>query len=134
MKRLGTSLLVLPLVVAVLLGSGGFTIGKMICGGNECASSYSFGAAKDCCDPGSEQKETFSKDCCCEIINVSYALDDFSLSEKVSVSAQQLHLFYLPTAYCQLPAFLFSNPLHTFADASPPFTTDPLYLIRSLLL
>ena len=130
MKRLSTSLLVLPLAFLVLLGSSGFTVGKMICGGNESASSYTLGKAKDCCSSENTSEESLS--CCCELIDVSYFLDEFSVSEKVDVRAQE---FTFSNSFSQFTLHLPSTLLHRPSiDIPPPDTKDYLYFIGSLLL
>lgn len=130
MKRIGIYISVFLLAFLVLLGSGGFTVGKMICGGNECASTYSLGFAKDCCSNNSSTEKV--KSCCCELINVSYALDDFSVSEKTNISAQQLNFVFLSL----VPSFELHSCITHFplTDPSPPDPQDYLHLIGSLLL
>jgi len=132
MKRLSIYVSIILLSALLLLGSGGFTIGKMICGGNECLSTYSLGAAKDCCDSGNESEKSLSRSCCCELINVSYSLDDFSVSEKTNISAKEFEFFFSSS----LPVFHFQSTLLRipFSDTSPPSSQDYLHLIGSLLL
>lgn len=135
MKRLSISTSVFLLTFLVLLGSGGFTVGKMICGANECSSvSYSLGKAKDCCASENAPAESISKSCCCELIDVSYSLDEFSVSEKLTVSALEFDFLYLPTAYCQLPASQTSVALNSLQDIPPPNCREYLHFIGSLLL
>lgn len=130
MKRIGIYTSVFLLAFLVLLGSGGFTIGKMICGGNECASTYSLGLAKDCC--GNDDPSEKIKSCCCELINVSYVLDDFSVSEKTNVSAQQLNFFFSSS----VPSFELHSLITYFplTGHSPPDPQNYLHFIGSLLL
>lgn len=132
MKRLSISASVIILAIFVLLGSGGFTVGKMICGGNECASTYTLGKAKDCCAGEKAPVDSQVKSCCCELVNVAYNLDEFSVSEKVNVSAQEFQVFFssevlnfpLPSSIIHLPS----------PDPSPPDAQDYLHFIGSLLL
>lgn len=132
MKRIAISSSFFLLTFLVLLGSGGFTIGKMICVGNECAvSSYSLGKAKDCCSSGNESEENVQS-CCCELIDVSYSLDEFSISEKINVSAQEFDLFISPFVFVlHLPSYILHLPS---LDPSPPDTQQYLHFIGSLLL
>jgi len=132
MKRLGITISIFLLAFLVLLGSGGCTIGKMICGGNECSSAYSLGVAKDCCPSENESKE-FIESCCCELINVSYSLDDFSVSEKVNVSADPVKIFLTPCRYVFNSPFAIS-PSSFFSNPSPPESREYLHFIGSLLL
>lgn len=102
----------------------------MICIGNGHAS-YSLGNAKDCCDKNEAHHETIKKSCC-ELINVSYSLDDFSPSSKITSSPDQL--------VCIIPAFAFQFLNHNlqfatyYSDLPPPDIKDRLYSFRSLLL
>ncbi len=132
MKRLSISFSVILLAFLVLLGSGGFTVGKMICGGEECAvTQYSLGKAKDCCATESTPAETLS--CCCELIDVSYSLDEFSVSEKVNVSAQEFPSFFTASSFTfHVPSALLH--LSSLSDPSPPNPRACLYFIGSLLL
>lgn len=130
MKRFAISMSVIALTFLVLLGSGGFTVGKMICGGNECSSTYTLGKAKDCCTSENTASESLS--CCCELIDVSYSLDEFSASEKANVSPQELTSFISSCAFVlHLPSALFHLPC---ADIPPPDTKNYLHFIGSLLL
>jgi len=131
-KHISISFSVFLLAFLVLAGSGGFTIGKMICGGNECAvSSYSLGKAKDCCASENES-ETSIKSCCCELIDVSYSLDEFSVSEKLNVSAQEFDLFFSSSIFvCHPPFATLRLPLPA---PSPPDMQQYLHFIGSLLL
>lgn len=130
MKQFGIFISVIMLAFLVLLGSGGVTVGKMICGGNECSSTYTLGKAKDCC--ASEPASGESLSCCCELIDVSYSLDEFSVSEKANVSPQELTAFISPSAFItHVPCSLLHLP---FLDVPPPDTKDYLHFIGSLLL
>ena len=116
------------------MGSGGFTIGKMICGGNECVETdYSLGKAKDCCDESNTSDKT--EVCCCELINVSYTLDDFSASEKTTVSPQQVDFPHLLSGNLNL-SFVTSALKNIFSvsDLSPPHTKELLFTFCSLRL
>jgi len=132
MKRLSISFSVVILVLLILLGSGGFTISKMICGGAECAPTYALGKAKDCCISENSSEEAMSESCCCQLIDVSYALDEFSVSEKVNVHAQESILLYSPFVFLlHLP----SSPVHfSLSDLSPPEAKELLYFFCTLLL
>ncbi|TAL60995.1 MAG: hypothetical protein EPN85_06020 [Bacteroidetes bacterium] len=130
MKRFSLLLSVLLLGFLVLLGSGGFTIGKMICGGNECASTYTLGKAKDCCASENTSKESIS--CCCELIDVSYTLDEFSVSAKMSIAAVEFDFFHARSAFVfPLPSSFLHLPC---PDPLPPDPRGYLYCIGSLLL
>lgn len=135
MKRLSISVSVIVLAIFVLLGSGGFTVGKMICGGNDCSPTYTLGKAKDCC--ALENKAAESLSCCCELVDVSYSLDQYCVSEKVNVSAQQFSfLFPAYGIFSHLPATgkQIAVVHRTFTDTSPPDPQAYLHFIGSLLL
>lgn len=131
MKKISRFIFSVFLLLLVLLGSGQFTIGKMICGDTDCAViSYSLGKAKDCCT--SQNTSEGISSCCCQLINVSYALDEFSVSEKTNLCAQGSDLFLSPSVIV-LPLLHFSNCILSFSDSSPPPSSkNQLYLIGSL--
>lgn len=131
MKRVGILFFLLSLSLLVLLGSGQFTIGKMICQENGFAS-YSLGNATDCCDKKEANHQTLEKSCC-ELITISYTLNDFSISQKTTISVQGFDFFFLPA----VTAFHLSSPffLHIpFVDFPPPDAKEILHLFCSLLL
>lgn len=133
-KRIGTFLFIILISTLLLIGSSGFTIGKMICGGNECiGTDYSLGKAKDCCDGTATSDKT--EVCCCELINVSYILDNFNPSEKIIVSPQQVDFPYLTSGILHL-SFVSSCAKKIFfvSDLPPPHTKELLFTFCSLLL
>ena len=133
MKRIGISISVFFLAVLILLGSGKYTIGKMICVGNGQAT-YSLGNAKDCCDKNGARHETLKRSCC-DLINVSYSLDDYNPSQKITVSPLQFDCLYLPTAGCHLlSTVVFSTNIFSVSALPPPDTKGRIYSICSLLL
>lgn len=134
MKRVGISLFIILMSSLILMGSGGFTIGKMICGGNECVETdYSLGKAKDCCEGANAAEKT--EVCCCELINVSYVLDDFSAPEKTTVSPQQVDSPHLISDILHLSFFTSaSKNIFSVSDLPPPHTKELLFTFCSLLL
>ena len=129
MKRLCVSASVILFASLILLGSGGFTIGKMICGGN---ISYSLGKAKDCCSSEKTSEESLS--CCCELTDFSYSLDKFSTCEKVKVAPQEIDGLYWAAADCRLPVCFSPVSACHSKDPPPPPPGDYLHVIGSLLL
>lgn len=91
MKRFGIMVSSVLLSALILLGSGRFTIGKMLCPSGK--TTYSLGNAKNCCEKKNDAAQ-FKKPSCCSLINVAYSLNDFNPSEKVKVSAQESDLFF----------------------------------------
>ncbi len=130
MKRICISISVLFLSALVILGSGKYAIGKMICIGNGHAT-YSLGNAKDCCEKNGTQRETIKKSCC-ELINVAYSLDDFSPSSKITSSPEQL-VFTTPAFSLLPPISNIQYPIF-YSDLPLPDIKDLLYSFRSLLL
>ena len=130
MKRICISVSVLFLSVLIILGSGKYAIGKMICLGNGHAT-YSLGNAKDCCRKNGTQHETLKKNCC-DLINVAYSLDDFSASSKITSSPEQL-VFVTP-AFSLLPPISNIQYRISYSDLPPPDIKGLLYTFRSLLL
>ena len=129
MKRLGISIFTISLALLIIVGGGHFTIGKMMCSGG--MQTYSLGNAKDCCEKKESGTESLES-CCCELINVSYSLNDFSSSQKVNVSALEFNFFSSPSAFVfRLPSTLLHFPLK---DLPPPDTKELLFEFRSLLL
>ena len=120
---------VILLSVLVILGSGRFTIGKMICTGG--MATYSLGNAKDCCKKNDDQKNSVENSCC-KLINVSYSLDDFSPSLKINSTPHQL-VFEIPSFDLKLQTFNFRLPTF-YSDLPPPDTKDRLHILGSLLL
>ena len=130
MKRILTSLSILFLAVLVLLGSGGFAVGRMVCVGNGHVS-YSIGNAKDCCEKNGASHKTLKKPCC-DLKTISYSLDDFNSSQKVKLSSEQFAICSLPNI---LPSHLPSALLHLTSEyLPPPDGKDRLHLIGALLL
>lgn len=115
----------------IILGSGRFTLGKMICIESG-QIAYSIGKAKDCCEKnGSPEKSLTSS--CCDLVNVSFSLDDFSPSSKPS-SASPTSFFIIPVFdLLPLTSGFSQRPLY-YSDLPPPDTKGRLYSFRSLLL
>lgn len=114
----------------VLLGSGGLTLGKIICGVGPCSTTeYTLGKAKDCC---SGESDGIVKDCCCELIDVTLDLDEFNTTEKLTVESNISWLISFPAPYCLLPASSFKAETsdHTESPPSPPSVLS----LRSLRL
>jgi hypothetical protein len=133
MKRVCISITVFFLAVLFLLGSGKFTIGKMTCMGNGHAS-YSLGNAKDCCEKKDAPHETLKR-ACCELITISYSLDDYNPSQKINVSPLHVDFYPLFPVACRLPlTIVSSNAIFAISDLPPPDIKDRLYSFRSLLL
>jgi hypothetical protein len=120
---------ILILSVFVIMGSGSFTIGKMICRGDGHAA-YSFGAAKDCCEKNGTPLKSVKRPCC-DLVSVSYALDDFSPSSTVQ-SANDQFVFMLSLDF-RLQMSNFALPVF-YSDLPPSDIKDRLYSFRSLLL
>jgi hypothetical protein len=130
MRRAGTSIFVFLLAALVLLGSGGFTVGRMVCAGNGHVS-YSIGHAKDCCEKKGMAHKPLKKGCC-NLKNISLSLDHFSFSQKTKVSPQPFGLCSLPTVRTTpLASYVCRLPSRHFP---PPDTKDRLHLTGALLL
>jgi hypothetical protein len=132
MKRFGISFLIVILTLFVLLGSGSFTIGKMICGENECPPTYVLGKAKDCCFLANSVGETMSQPCCCQLTDVSYSLDEFNTSQKLNISPQAFNSFFSLSVFVFNQSSSLKRILST--NSSPPDPKGYLYFIGSLLL
>jgi hypothetical protein len=130
MKRIGISITIFLLSVLLLIGSGGFTVGKMVCLGNGHVS-YSLGNAKDCCEKEGAPQRTI-KSSCCNLINIFYSLDDFSPASKIITNPAQL-VFAVPAFAFKVQVSNFK--LETFySDLPPPDIKDRLHSFCSLLL
>src|ERR1051326_564762 len=127
MKRFGIIFLSVFLSVLILLGSGRFTIGKMLCPAGK--ATYSLGNAQDCCEKKSA--EECLKPSCCTLINISYSLNDFNPSEKVKVSAGQIDLSSFALVVFRLPSILIHLPP---IDTSPPEINSSLSFLGSFLI
>jgi hypothetical protein len=129
MKRVGIYFFTISLSLLVVLGSGQFTIGKMICLGSG-HSSYVLGNATDCCDKGDAHHQKIEKPCC-DLVTISYFLADFSISQKVNITAQEFNSFFFPSV------FIFHQPFFkhlSFNGSPPPNSKDYLHFIGSLLI
>jgi hypothetical protein len=131
MKAIARSFFSVLLSALVLAGSGGFTVGKMICIGDGHAS-YSLGRAKDCCEKNGTSDGAL-KPICCNLVNIAYSLNDFNPSNKINVSAAEFDFFHLPSAILPLPLTVFSFK-NSYSGLPPPDIKDRLYSLRSLLL
>lgn len=131
MKRFARIFTVFILSSLIMIGSGGFTIGKMICLGSGYIS-YSIGNAKDCCGEKSACASALASGCC-DLKNVSLELPEFSISEKVEILNLQFCSFAL-TLIC-VPDLLFDICNSVFnSDISPLSLKEYLHFISSLRL
>jgi hypothetical protein len=119
------------LSLLIVLGGGRFTIGKMVCLESG-YSSYSMGKAKDCCEKNSSSDQSVKRSCC-DLVNVSYSLDDYNPSNNVKVAVQGFEFYHLPFSINLFPFNIFSSK-KVFSGLPPPDIKDRLYSFRSLLL
>lgn len=122
------------IIVAVLSSSLGYTANKMVCLKSG-KTKLSFLHINDCC-PKKETNSSTIKSNCCDIVNSSFSLEKYTVTENVNLS--ELAVYTLP-----VDLFLFSaeapsnNSLRltpTHKSSSPLFGRKLLSIISILII
>lgn len=131
MKRTGIIAITFFMVLAILFGTAGLTIGKMTCL-NSGKEIYSLGEAKDCCK-NIPVSGTMLKSKCCELNSSTIKLDKFNHFALKQISPAVIHLFGNPFIVFKVNA-LSQRSVIAKAHGPPLLSGRELLTAHSVLL